>query len=124
MDVKSGGIMRRRVLLVNSAMMPALTGSYIAEELTKDEFVKAVQEAEADGILESYIGYDQTAEQVSKWTGMDIPINRTRAEINDLDIMLVIRLKFRPGLNTKGLKIDPADFEFARVYYTSVMAKC
>lgn len=116
--------MKRRILLVNSAMMPALTGSYIAEELTKDEFVEAVREAEADGILESYIGYEQTAEQVSKWTGLEIPLNRTRADIRDLDIMLVIRLKFRPGLNTKGLQVDPADFEFARIYYTNVMAKC
>ena len=104
--------------------MPELSGSYIVEELTRSRFVKAVREAHADGILESYIGYEQTAELISEWTGLDIPLNRSRANIRDLDYMLVMRLKYRPDADAKGGLIQPANFEFARIFYTSILVQC
>jgi hypothetical protein len=103
--------------LLNSAMMPA-PGIYKAESIAKDEFVHLVQQAHAEGSLESYIGYPQNVELIKQWTGVEVPLNRAQTTVEDGDVLLVMRLKYRVGNPAmKGAKVDARDFEFMRVGY-------
>lgn len=117
MSAEIGGAMRSKILLLNSAVMPVLSGTYEVVELPQKGFITAVRSARADGLLESFIGYEQTAELISKWTGVDIPLNRAKADIVDGQTMLVMRLKYRPDTRAKGGLVQPANFEFAEITY-------
>ena len=117
-SMRSKMLAQSKVLLLNSAMMPVLSGTYRVEGLTRKGFVTAVRSAHADGLLESYIGYEQTANLISEWTDIDIPLNRSKTSVIDGQTMLVMRLKYRPNAETKGALVQASNFEFARITYT------
>ena len=102
--------------LLNSAMMPNLNGTYDIRQLTHQQFVDRVMQADP---LESFIGYPQTAELIEQWTGRTVPVNRESCTLEQGDQILIIRLKYRPEVFDKGKLINPEDFEFASVRFNS-----
>ena len=107
------------IRLMNSAMMPA-EGSYILGRISTHEFADRVQLAAAVGTLRSYIGYQQTAEQVRALTGVEIPVSREQTMLEDGDEMLIVKLAYRvqdPALKGQGVSADA--FEFFHAVYTS-----
>lgn len=108
-----------KVMLMNSAIMPK-PGGYLMTPLTKEQFVEHVLRAHGLGVLESYIGYPDTAEYIARITGVPIYASRAAAEPNTGDTMLVCRLKYRvTDPNQKG-KFTPKDedFEYFLVRYS------
>lgn len=103
------------IKLLNAAVMPRLSGTYSAEKLTLQQFVERIQSAEQ---VESYIGYLQTAELISEWTGIEIPVNRDACQVKHGDQLLIARLKYRPDVQDKGTLVAPDDFEFVLVRYS------
>ena len=108
----------KRILLVNSAMMPQ-PGLYSMSSITRREFINEVIRAHDNHQLESYIGYRQNAELIYKWTGIQVAVNRSETRINEGDTMLVMKLKYRPSSDSKGRHVREDDFEF---YIVSVLA--
>ena len=106
------------VHLLNSAMMPAANGIYQSKALTREEFAACALEAYNKGVLISYVGYKNTAEMLSDLCGFEVRENRKETLIEDGDILLVARIKYRlanhPGRDAKP-SID--DLEFRVVTY-------
>lgn len=107
------------VKLTNSAVMPQ-HGVYRARQITKEEFVSLVQRAHAEGTLESYIGYPQNVELIRKWAGVDVALNRAETRLEDGDVMLVMKLRYRVAdPSAKGAPVGEDDFEFYVVEYST-----
>ena len=108
------------VHLLNSAMMPAANGIYQSQALTREEFATRAREANEKGVLISYIGYKQTAEILSDLCGFEVRENREETLIEDGDMLLIVRIKYRlanhPGRDAKP-SID--DLEFREVHYSA-----
>ena len=104
--------------LLNSAMMPKPNGKYHSFEISKTEFSRRVQEADADGELKSYVGYRSTAEMLTQLTGVFIRENRMETEIEPGDTLLICRLKYRLA-DRPGRDVQPPidDYEFRIVYF-------
>ena len=83
-----------KALLMNSAVMPK-EGNYSCRQVTKDEFVDMIKFYHDRGQLVSYIGYQNCVNLIKKWTGIDVPINRSKTTINHGDVMIIMRLKYR-----------------------------
>jgi hypothetical protein len=100
-------------------MMPDLNGAYIVHPLTLDEFADAVREASS---IESFIGYDATAKFIERATGVPVEVSRAQTVLQDNDVFLIIRLKYR--LADGSAKRDPnrapadGDYEFAWCQFT------
>lgn len=106
------------IKLTNSAIMPQ-PGTYRAKQISKDEFVSLVKLASANGTLESFIGYPQNVELIQKWTGVAVALNRAETRLNDGDVMLVMKLRYRVAdPSTKGAQVGEDDFEFYYVTYS------
>ena len=106
-----------RVLLMNSAMMPE-EGIYIAVKIDKKRFCELLKLANKQGVLKSYIGYPQNAELIKKWTGVEVEVNREKAELEDRDFILVMKLKYRVANPAdKGKEVNEEDFEFFLIKY-------
>ncbi len=109
-----------KVRLVNSAVMPQ-PGVYRAERITKDEFCHLVKWSHQRGILVSYIGYQQNIELIKRWTGVEVELNRGMTELEDGDLMLVMKLKYRVAdPSKKGEQVSESDFEFMTVRYQAL----
>lgn len=101
--------------LLNSAMMPG-AGRYHMVELSKEEFVRQLQA----GPFESFIGYPDTAAFLERISGVSVPVNRGQTALEDGDVMLIVRLKYRvtsPGDKGKFTPTDE-DYEFYRAEYS------
>lgn len=102
-----------RYVLVNSSMMPTVERVYAPVEVKANQFVKFVQDGAKLGRLISYIGYPQTADFLTKLTGVEIPVNREPAVVARGDLMLICKLAYRvPDPNTKGQAVHWDDFVF------------
>lgn len=103
------------VHLLNAAMMPAADGVYRSQSLTRDEFVSLAVEANNRGELVSYIGYKQTAEILSGLLGFEVIENRKETIIEDQDVLLIARIKYRlanrPAQDAKP-SLDDLEFRF------------
>lgn len=106
------------VKLMNSKMMPA-EGIYELKRIEADEFTDLVRKSNSD--LESYIGYQQTAELISRMSGIKIPVNRSATPIADGDVMLIAALNYRPDAPTKGAPVNESDFEFFIAFYRNLV---
>ena len=108
-----------KVRLMNSAMMPK-EGVYRAVKITKQEFIKEIKEAYNKGILESYIGYENNVELIKKWTGITVELRRVPTTVEDGDVLLVLKLKYRVQNPSQKGKFQPSeeDYEFYKVYYS------
>lgn len=103
--------------IMNAAVMPQ-PGKYELAEITKGEFVELVQQADRQGLLKSYIGYQQNVDLIKQWTGVEIANNREQTMLLDGDLMLIMRLTYRPKPGTKGRPVRESDFEFYSCEYT------
>jgi len=99
--------MPRRILL-NAAMIPE-PGTWRYTLIDPFEARKWLQ----DFTWESYIGYPQTAEYLTRLAGRPIPLNRAKVEnLRPGDEALVCRLRYRVAdPATKG-QPQPEDWEF------------
>ena len=101
-------------VLMNSAMMPNLNGTYDVTELTHQQFCDRLHLATE---IQSYIGYPQNAELIKKWTGIEVEVNRDQVELVGGEQILVMVLKFRPEVAEKGKLVHPSDFNYALVKF-------
>jgi len=101
--------------LLNAAMMPQ-AGNYKMSQLTPQQFAYHARKANGEHTLKSYIGYPSTAKILSELTGFDIPVNRDQTRLQNGDVLLIAKLKYR--VQNAALKktdaVDPTidDFEF------------
>lgn len=99
--------------LLNAAMMPAADGTYTSIEVTAYEFAKLARHANKRQKLVSYIGYKQTAEILSELCGFEIVESRKETKIEDGDILLIARIRYRlarrPSADAKP-KLDELEF--------------
>ena len=107
-----------RLILMNSAVITK-SGTYVAIEITPDEARDIVRKSQELGReIISYVGYEQTAEYMSKTLGIDVPLNRGQVDLQKGDIMLVCKLKYRvANPATKGAPVSEDDFEWMKVVY-------
>lgn len=110
-----------KVKLVNSAMMPN-PGVYYTYQIPEHLFGELLQRASREGMLVSYIGYEQNVAFLYKHFGVTVPVNRSQCALDDGDILLIMRLPYRvahPG--EKGQPV-PEVFEYllARYFAPSV----
>ena len=106
-----------KIRLMNSAMMPQ-AGYYHAERIDFASFKKILKEAVENGMLVSYIGYEQNVKLIKAWTGKEVALNRSRAVLQDGDQILVMKLTYRvPNPADKGKEVNEEDFEFFLVDY-------
>ena len=101
------------VLLLNSAMMPA-EGAYTLKRISKSKFQELLQEADATGNFQSYIGYPKTADLIEQLTGIEIEVSREQAELATGDVMLIVKLRHRiqdlSDISTYQPLVDDLDF--------------
>lgn len=83
------------VKLMNSAMMPSPQFLYRPRLLSRDEFALLVRAAHERGELESYIGYEATADHIAKVSGIAVPLSRAETRVRAGDVMLVCKLRYR-----------------------------
>lgn len=96
------------VKLMNSAMMP-VEGVYKLRKITVDEARMVVAKAAK---IESYIGYPDTANYMSHVLGIEVPISRAETTLEDGDIMLICRLRYRVQNPQEKGKFVPKDDDF------------
>ena len=104
--------------LLNSAVMPILDGIYEATKLTHPEFCETLIRRADCGELESFIGYQQNIELIKAWTGVEVELNSDSCILDDIDEMLVMKVKYRFNPADKArVTVSPDDFEFAAIRY-------
>lgn len=111
----------KKVKLLNSAMMPC-EGHYTLKRISKEQFCSELMRAWKDGILESYIGYQDNITLIAKWTGIVVPFSRETTTIEDGDILLIMKLAKRMGdPSMKGkIQFGEQDFEFFKAEYKAL----
>ena len=111
--------LRPPYILLNSAMMPA-PGKYQMIEMTREDWVKAIQRASLEAKIQSYIGYPDTAKHVQDITGLPIETNRAETVLGDSATMFIVKLKYRVNPAEKG-QFTPTDSDYA--YYVARYSK-
>lgn len=81
--------MRKKYKLLNSAVMPR-PGRYDVKPLTVAEFAARLLQG-----FESFVGYPETAAHIERVALVHVPISRDPVTLEDGDVMLVCRLKYR-----------------------------
>lgn len=87
-------------LIINSSVVTSpgiYSYRYVSVQEAKDWYYASQNRPE------SYVGYSQTAAELSTILGIAVPMNRKIHEMNVGDEALVFRLKFKPGMQ----RIDP-----------------
>ena len=106
-----------RIVLMNSTMCPA-EGTYVVEKITPEIAKQLVQKADK---VESYIGYPQTAEYMSRVLGIAVPVNRGETVLHNGDTVIVCKLKYRvANPATKGEGVNEEDFEWWKMTYKAL----
>ena len=100
----------KKIILLNSAVMPN-EGVYILKKITPE---RAKEIITSNYEIESYIGYPDTARFMESILGITIPINRTKVILQNGDIAIVCRLKYRvKNPKDKGRFVPkPDDYEW------------
>lgn len=102
-----------RGLLMNSAMMPTAGLVYWPVSTTPDVFAETCRGFHWDGLLVSFIGYQQTADFLSHLCGIPVAVSRDPAIARSGDTLLICKLVYRVAdPATKGKPVSVADFEF------------
>ena len=103
------------IKLMNSAIMPR-SGDFYNREIGLEQFAEEVRVADETDTLDSYIGYQTTADIIEEISGVKVGISRAQTKVEHGDVLLIIKLKYRLGdPKLKGITqptID--DFEFFR----------
>ena len=103
-------------ILLNSAMMPA-TGTYRLRELSRDEWVRAIQTAAQEESIQSYIGYPDTAKHVQEITELPIEVNRAEVTLDKAATLFIVKLKYRVTDPAQKGQFAPSDADY--VYYVA-----
>ena len=107
-----------KVIILNSAVMPQ-EGIYVLKKITKGKFCEELKYAYDFGILRNYIGYQQNIDFIKQWTGVELILSREETKIDDGDVMLIMKLKYRvKDPSTKGQPVSEEDYEFYMCYYS------
>lgn len=105
--------------VMNSAMMPQ-EGQYTCVRITPDEFSKLMR----NHAILSYIGYQTTADHIEQLSGVKVRVTRDQTTLDDGDVMLVCKLKYRLPDPTKkanpNFAPDPEDYEYFRIGYEAL----
>ena len=107
---------------MNSAMMPS-EGTYTLTRIDAERFAHFIKENAPN--LESYIGYQSTADHIYSLTGVRVPVIREQTSIADGDTILICKLKYRAqDISMKGSRdaqaaLTPDDFEYFIYTYTT-----
>jgi hypothetical protein len=103
-----------RVTLMNAANMPQ-DGVYSRQSITRREFVKRIKRAT---VINSSIGYESVAQLISEMTGREIQKNRNVTQIEDGEIILVMKLRYRIDPKDKGTRDFGIDeYEYLLIRY-------
>lgn len=107
------------VHLLNAAVMPAANGTYTSVGISVSDFAKRLVAAYDAGTLQTYVGYASTAKLLYDLVGFEIQESRAETLLEDGDVLLIVRVKYRLG-NKKNADVEPTldDMEFRVVYYT------
>jgi len=103
--------------LMNSAMMPD-EGTYKCHRIGKVAFINMLNSTE----FESYIGYESTANMIKQMGCFKkINISREQTIVQDGDVLLIIKLKYRVGNPNDKRHLEPSedDFEFFVIQYNT-----
>jgi len=102
---------------MNSAVITK-EGTYYARKVSQTEARETFQKLKGNG-WQSYIGYQETASYVSKVLGIEVPVSRAETTINNGDIMIVCKLKYRISNPSEKGKFSPSeeDFEWLIIEY-------
>jgi len=102
------------IKLMNSAMMP-VCGIYTLRQMSRNAFVTYLRDNE----FESYIGYPDTARLIEEISGVAIPVSRAQTTLEDGDVMLIAKLKYRVNNPHQKGRFTPSmdDFEFFHAMY-------
>jgi len=103
-------------ILLNSAMMPA-PGTYRLRELSRDEWVQAIQIAAQEESIQSYIGYPDTARHVQEITGLPVEVNRAETTLGKAATLFIVKLKYRVTDPAQKGQFAPSDADY--VYYVA-----
>ena len=103
-------------ILLNSAMMPA-PGTYRLRELSRDEWVQAIQIAAQEESIQSYIGYPDTARHVQEITGLPVEVNRAEVTLDKSATLFIVKLKYRVTDPAQKGQFAPSDADY--VYYVA-----
>lgn len=109
----------KRILLMNSAMMPQ-AGYYAMVQATPAQIARVLLLLRGEATIESYIGYQQNADILSRIIDRPVPLSRAETRFSDDALAVVMRLRYR--LNnpaTKGQSVPDNSFEFFLVCYGS-----
>lgn len=104
--------------VVNSAVMP-LEGTYTMKRIDEKTFFNALIAACGDGVLSSSIGYQQNVDYIRKKIGISLFTTREETKIQDGDMLLIMKLKYRVDGLPKGAPVDENDFEFFWCEFTA-----
>lgn len=104
------------IKLLNSAMMP-VEGVYKLQRISPEDFSSILRSEE----YQSYIGYPDTARMIEEIAKVSVPLSREQTTVQDGDILLICRLKYRLQDPAAKGKFTPSvnDFEFFRCEYSS-----
>ena len=103
-------------ILLNSAMMPT-PGTYRLRELSRDEWVQAIQIAAQEESIQSYIGYPDTAKHVQEITGLPIEVNRAETTLGKSATLFIVKLKYRVTDPAQKGQFAPSESDY--VYYVA-----
>ena len=105
------------IKLMNSAMVPK-AGKYVCSEITLQEFIESIKKAKPEEI-DCCLGYQNTIDKVAKWTGKQFQISRKLTKIENGDIMLIMKLKYRivDPKSKATLTTNDEDYEFFKATY-------
>ena len=103
------------IRLMNSAMMPK-AGHYRLTQISIEEFTTLLKSNE----FVSYIGYKETARLIEPIIEKPVPLSRKTTDLNDGDVLVIVRLKYRVDAESKKGSIEPdiTDFEFFKATYS------
>jgi len=106
-----------RLVLMNSTMMPC-EGFYRAKKISENE-ARLVVLDHFTRPIESFVGYPETASYMAEVLGVGVPVNRSQAELEDEDVILVCKLAYRiqDPAQKGNLKPESKDYEWWVIHY-------
>ena len=102
-------------ILLSAATMPK-DGVYDRRTLTQVEFIERIQEAEQKS-LESFVGHVDTADHISRISGVNVQVSRRDSTIARYINILVCNLKSRVVNKDKPQHPTDDDFQYLEVAY-------
>ena len=89
-------------------------GVYTLKRICETRFREVLQDADATGDLQSYIGYPATADLIRQLTGVTVEVSRGQAELTKGDVMLIVKLVHRvqdpSNISTYQPSLDDLEF--------------